>query len=97
MHCEHLPQWGLSLLSSHVWVQLHDHPIIGPQPASTIDLTTSALVFHWNRFVTRIGDPLSRENSRLNPASTLGCVVRVALAPTTWREIGRLRLTVPFS
>src|SRR5688500_1839187 len=97
MHCEQVPQWGVALLVVHVCVQMVDHSNIPPHSASTIDRTTSRFVFQRNPLVTLNGLPDSSENSRANPDSTRGWVVRVALDPTTWREIGRLRLTTPFS
>src|SRR5687767_2802988 len=97
MHWEHLPQCGRALVISQVCVQLVDHSIMPPQPASVINLTTSPLVFHKKPLVTLSGRSLRTENRCSNPANTFGCVVRVALEPTTWREIGRFRLTIPFS
>ena len=39
----------------------------------------------------------SCENSRLQSAKTRGWVVQLALAPRTCSEIGKLKLTMPFS
>ena len=50
-----------------------------------------------HRFSTANGLPKTAEKMSANPCRDWGCVVRVALPPTTCGEIGRLMLTTPFS